>query len=346
MKDKQKKIKIIILICFIAIISISCVFYKSINPWFENLLQNSFNVVNSQNSLMVHYVSVGQADAAVINLPDGKVAVVDTGLEKSSSTLVEYIRNKVLNNSKDDDIDYLFLSHSDSDHIGGALNILKNFDVKTIYMPTVGSESSTYKNLTDYISENNYNTITNADGTMIGTDYTIKFYGPFLEFEDTNDSSPIIKLTYNEVDFLFTGDMGAEAELKAVEKYGNELDCEILKVAHHGSKYSTCDEFLNIATPDYSVISCGYNTYGHPTDEVLNKLTNIGSEIYRTDNDGNILIKVENEDLSIIIGSYTVTSLPIDYKIFVIVIDVVLLVNLIIVIVKEPKKVKAKRKNK
>lgn len=346
MKTKKQKRQVIILVILIAVLTASCAFNGWINPWFTSFMQNTFNVVTVQGNMLVHFISIGQGDAAAINLPDGKVAVIDTGEVDQSSTLVSYIRNKVLSVDGDNVIDYLILSHADSDHVGGALNLLKNFEVRTIYLPTIGSNSSTYTNLINHIEAGNYTVKTNADGTTIGDGYTFKFYGPFAEFDDTNDSSPIIKLTYGTTDFLFTGDIGEEAELKAVEVYGSELDCEILKVAHHGSKYSTCDAFLNAVTPEISVISCGYNTYGHPTDEVLNKLTDANSAIYRTDNDGNVLFTLsENDTMGIVTGKYIITNLPFNYCLFVLAIDGILLLNIVLVIIKKPSK-KPKQKSK
>ena len=311
--------------------------------FFTDVLFDRFNVVSARDNLMVHYISVGQGDAIAINLPDGKVMLIDTGTEGFNTTYTKYLNEKVLNASFDKVIDYLVLTHGDLDHTGGALKLLQNFDVDHIYMPVVDGNSKKYKELKDYIVENDYSTQVIESGIVISTDsYSIDFYG-VSGYTNTNDNCPVIKLEYMDYSFLFTGDIPSEVELDFVDKYGDLLDADVLKVAHHGSKYSSCEEFVEIVSPMYSVISCGDNNYGHPTSEAITVLENANSTILRTDTDGHILFAVGGSyDLGVICGEYIVSGFIFDYRILVLVIDSVLIFDIVIILLKKDKKKKNK----
>ena len=343
MSKSRKKKSIITLIIILAIISISYCFYNPLNIFFTDVLFDRFNVVSARDNLMVHYISVGQGDAIAINLPDGKVMLIDTGTEGFNTTYTKYLNEKVLNASFDKVIDYLVLTHGDLDHTGGALKLLQNFDVDHIYMPVVDGNSKKYKELKDYIVENDYSTQVIESGIVISTDsYNIDFYG-VSGYTNTNDNCPVIKLEYMDYSFLFTGDIPSEVELDFVAKYGDLLDADVLKVAHHGSKYSSCEEFVEIVSPMYSVISCGDNNYGHPTSEAITVLENANSTILRTDTDGHILFAVGGSyDLDVMCGEYIVSGFIFDYRILVLVIDAVLIFDIVIILLKKDKKKKNK----
>ncbi len=262
--------------------------------------------------------------------------IIDTGAVDSSVTFTNYIDDYVLARNNDNNIDYLVLSHSDNDHTGGALRLLKNYNIDTIYIPNVDGDANNYLDAKAYWTTNNYNTIYHSEEIIItGKDYKIEFFGPLSE-DNTNDNCPIIKLSYLQYDFLFTGDISTEIESEFVSVYGDELDCDVLKVAHHGSKYSSSMEFLRIVTPKISVISCGKNSYGHPTDIALKNLNSVNSKILRTDLDGNILISANDLGMFYVTDDYMITNI-IDYNVYLLVIDVLLLVELVIVIVKYKK---------
>ena len=208
----QKKKKITILLILMLIASLSCVFSEFINEKLKNILINQFSIIERNDSLLVHFISVGQGDAIAINLPDDKVMIIDTGPEDSAVTLTNYIEHNVLNNSHNKKIDYLILTHADSDHIGGALRLLKQFDIKNIYIPYMESYTDSFLRLINYIKNGNYNILSDFNDFIDDSSvFNLEIFGPF-DNSDTNDSCPIIKLEYLEVSFLFTGDISTNIE--------------------------------------------------------------------------------------------------------------------------------------
>lgn len=334
----QKRNRIITLIIILTVLALSCIFYAPINKSLKVFLLENFSIVQLRDNLLVHYISVGQGDATAINFPDGRVMLIDAGPDDSASTLSSYLTNKVFNNQTDFTIDYFILTHADADHIGGAMRILSDFDIGIVYMPIIESETNVYKNLVNYINENNINSeIISAKVELVGG-VNLKIFEP-LDRTSTNNTCPLIKLEFYDTSFLFTGDIDSSAESEFIRLYGDELDIDVLKVAHHGSSYSTSEEFIKATTPEYSVISVGKNSYGHPSSEVLNRLETNGVVNYRTDINGNILFLVGKDyENFILTTNYTITNLIIDYRLFVLVIDSVVLIEIVILSVRECKK--------
>ena len=324
-KVKQKK-ELITLFVTIGIITIFIFFYPIIQPRIYSALYNNFSIISNRGNLLVHFITVGQGDAIAINLPDGKVMLIDAGPTDSNVSLTTYINEKVVNSKLNKRIDYFVMTHADSDHIGGALRLLQTFEVDTIYMPVVTEETATYSELYDYIYENDYNLINSVDAEdIIKSNYTIEFFGP-IDTVDENDFCQIIRIEYISHSFIFTGDISSEIENEYVKTYGELLDSDVLKVAHHGSKYSSSIEFVEAVSPKYAVISCGPNSYGHPTQEAISSISSTGATILRTDNDGNILFAVgDYYDLSVKTGEYGITGVILDYRILILVIDGVLI---------------------
>ena len=320
------------------VLALSCIFYAPINKSLKVFLLENFSIVQLRDNLLVHYISVGQGDATAINFPDGRVMLIDAGPDDSASTLSSYLTNKVFNNQTDFTIDYFILTHADADHIGGAMRILSDFDIGIVYMPIIESETNVYKNLVKYINENNINSeIISAKVELVGG-VNLEIFEP-LDRASTNNTCPLVKLEFYDTSFLFTGDIDSSAESEFIRLYGDELDIDVLKVAHHGSSYSTSEEFIKATTPEYSVISVGENSYGHPSSEVLNRLETNGVVNYRTDINGNILFFVgkDNENF-ILTTNYTITNLIIDYRLFVLTIDSVVLIEIVILSVRKCKK--------
>lgn len=335
--NKQQKIKIIIkMSILILLITISCVFYKPIDKFFINVFNSKFKVVFKEDNLMVHFINVGQGDAVAINLPNGEVMLIDVGPLDSNVTLSNYFKEKVLNTSKNDSIDYLILTHADEDHCMGTQKVLNEFDVKKVFIPIVDGKEN-YKNLKNFVVNNyNYEVLSRELNLSIGN-CKIEVFGLY-EYADTNESSAIIKITYLSKSFLFMADVSSKIETRLLDEYGSKLDCDVLKVAHHGSKNSTCLKFLETATPDYSIISVGQNSYGHPTQIVLNNLQAINSEILRTDLNGNILFTLgKNYNLVCNYGNFVISGFIVDYRIFVLVVDACLIYFIIKITLKKPK---------
>ncbi len=333
----QKKKKIIILLVCMLIFSLSCVFADFFSKHIRNFLIDKFSIIESDDRLLVHFISIGQGDAIAINLPNDEVMLIDTGPQDRAVTLTKYIEQKVLNNSNDDTIDYLILTHADADHIGGALRVLKEFDVENIYVPFLESETQGFLELTSYIKNNNYNILLNLNELNLDEEISIEVFGPF-DSTDTNDSCPIIRLEYLEVSFLFTGDISTDIEEILLDENYEAMNSDILKIAHHGSRYSSSLEFLQAVSPEYAVISCGNNSYGHPTDVVINNIIECGANVLRTDLKGNILFSVSVLDqYDILTGDYTVTGLILDYRFLVFVVDIIILIIICLILFKKEK---------
>ena len=343
---KQKITRIIILLSVLVAITIPCLFHSSLYPFFLKFFATKLKLVSNKDKLLVHFIDVEQADAAAINLPDGKIMLIDTGTKELNIGYVNYIKENVLNTKRNNYIDYLILSHAHTDHVGGALKLLKTFNVGKVFVPKVYSSTNTYVELLDYIEDNcNYDYL--GDEYEISNSlYEIKFFEILVD-SNLNDSSQVIKLTYNNTSFLFTGDITEKAERQYINVYGDMLDCDVLKVAHHGSKGSSSEEFLDVATPDYAVISVGFgNEYGHPTYDALTRLTEVGAKILRTDKKDNILFVVDDAcGLINVNGNYYVTGLSLDYSVLILIIDGCLIYACVVISIKTNKK-KRKRKKR
>lgn len=254
-----------------------------------------------------HFIDVGQADAILITTSEGNM-LVDSGdlSSESRKSLTDYLTSEGITSFK-----YAVFTHTDSDHIGSADYIVNNYDVENVIMPDYTATTNVYKRLIDAIEEKNVNLILIGEdeeickqsgymfslGSMINT-----VMAPTEDFNDPNEMSVVIKASFGSVDVLLTGDAEHKSEEAMLEIYKkNELDCEILKVGHHGSNSSTTDEFLEAVSPEIAVISCGEgNKYGHPHKETTDRLEKAGIPIYRTDKLGTIVIKTNGKTYEIV----------------------------------------------
>ncbi len=285
----------------------------------------------------VHFLNVGDGDCILIKLPDGKTALIDCAEPKEQNA--EYIK-EFLEDYSVEVIDYFILTHPHTDHIGNALFILENFEVKEIYRSTLSDgalqnfpilgevESKEIEKKID-LKENNNSTFIKGDvySFIFLTPYPKSFHessyvkvngAEIPEDNDVNDISPIIYFECLNFRFIFTGDAGSSQEKLAIEMpfdpvfasnltcYGlsvNLFDVDFLKVSHHGADGATCKEFLDVLKPKNAVISVsGENSYGHPNTNVINRLvsSNFECNLYRTDVHGTISVGIEEDKLKII----------------------------------------------
>lgn len=248
--------------------------------------------ISSANSqqLEVHHINVGQGESIYIEFPDGTDALIDAGKSNYGDTVVNYLKSQESNM----DLEYLIATHPDADHIGGMQDVFKDLNVQNfIYPMDTKNDSNTWQNV---ISLANSEGCTIKDSTPGSTfdigGATMKFVQSPKDFTDNNDDSVVTYLDYENTEFLFVGDIEAEAESDMVNK-GLVPDVDFMSVPHHGSRGSSTQAFLNKAKPEYAVVSVGENSYGHPTQDALNRYANIGTKIYRTDMDGNVVIKTD-----------------------------------------------------
>lgn len=250
----------------------------------ETTKQTKVEQTPINGELKVHFIDVGQGDATFIELPNDKTMLIDAG--PSDREVTDYIKSNGY-----DSIDYVIATHPDADHINGMPEILNTFKVGTFYMPEKEHTTAIFEKTLDSITENGCKTKYAVAGKNIIDKDELKIYfvGPVEKYNDNNACSAVVKLEYKQTSFLFTGDADHTSESDMLK--GNyDLSADILKVGHHGSSSSSSVEFINAVRPKDAIISVGANSYGHPTDEVLNILSNVGASIYRTDDVGTITV--------------------------------------------------------
>ena len=256
------------------------------------------------NELKIYFVDVGQGDCTLICTPNNQVVLVDGGGSEFSSfdvgenTLFPYLLDRRITK-----IDYMLISHFDTDHVGGLLYILENMKVNNVIISKQGELSENYEEFKKLVIEKNINVIIVKQGDRLEIENDI--YIDILFPESTlitenilNNNSIVAKLYYNNFSILFTGDIEEVAEQELVSKYQDlsVLNSTILKVAHHGSKTSSIQEILELISPKIALIGVSKtNTYGHPNSEVLERLEKLGAKIYRTDECGEVVIKVNQK---------------------------------------------------
>ena len=244
--------------------------------------------------LKVHFLDVGQGDSIFIELPTNETILIDASIKDASNKIINYLREE--NVSK---IDYVFATHPHSDHIGGMSAVIKAFDIGQIYMPKAVTTTKTYENLLLTIKDKNLKIkAAKAGNTIIDTDdLKLVVLAPNQDsYESLNNYSIVLKLTYKEKSFLFMGD----AETLSEKEITGDIQADVLKVGHHGSRTSTSQAFLNKVNPSYAVISVGLNNdYKHPHQEVIDRLEKKNIKIYRTDQNGDIIFTTDGYNIDV-----------------------------------------------
>jgi competence protein ComEC len=251
----------------------------------------------------VNFLSVGQGDAIFIETEQGHQILIDGGpdnsvLEKLGKEMPFWDRT----------LDVVLLSHPEKDHISGLLEVLKKYKVDYIVWTGVKKETAEYKEWENLLEKSGAKIIVAQSGINIklGSEELDILY-PFESLEgesvdDVNDSSVVVKLINGEISFLFTGDISASAE-KIILQNGIDVGSDVLKIAHHGSKYSSSKDFIESVSPLVAVIEVGEdNSYGHPSQEVLETLSKFGIKVLRTDLDGDVKLISDGANLKQIIN--------------------------------------------
>jgi competence protein ComEC len=242
----------------------------------------------------VHFLDVGQADSILIQLPNGQVMLIDGGNNGDGNNIMNYMRSRNIST-----IDYLIATHPHADHIGGLPAIINGTNIGEIYMPRVSHTTQTFERLLTAIENKGLQINTARAGVNILSipDLQIDIIAPVRDnYSNLNDHSAVIKIVYGNTSFLFMGD----AEALSEGHITTDVSADVLKVGHHGSRTSTTQTFLNKVSPTFAVISVGSgNSYGHPTDEVLNRLNNANVKIYRTDLQGTIVFTSDGNTITV-----------------------------------------------
>ncbi len=264
---------------------------------------STYSIASQKDGLLkVYFLNIGQGDAIFIETPSGFQLLIDGGpgnkiLSKLGEVMPFYDKN----------IDVVVASHPHADHVVGLRDVLNRYDVKNIVEAKESYNSSEFKAWLEVVKNENANNIEAVAGKVIdlGDGATLTILHPFESVADDNPKNPhddvvVAMLKYGELEIMLTGDMEAKVERRLILE-GFDLDSDVLKVGHHGSKTSTSEEFLSAVSPEIAVIQVGAkNRYGHPAPEVLNRLGNFGIKYYRNDVDGDIKLVSDGVDYHIL----------------------------------------------
>lgn len=253
--------------------------------------QRPIAAVHAGGELHVWFLDIGQGDALFIETPDGKQMLIDGG--PSSSRMLDKLG--ALLPPMDRSLDAIVLTHPDADHVSGLVSVLERYDVETIYTTGVGKDSDVFAAFTrdakqegaelKHLHAGDVFSFGEAQFVVLWPDHV--YHGEIDS--DPNDTSIVLRMDYGETSVLFTGDVSFGPEASFGYTAG---DVDVLKVGHHGSRSSTSSSLLDLILPEEAVISAGVgNRYGHPTAETLARLQAAGARIWRTDTQGDILLR-------------------------------------------------------
>ena len=274
------------------------------------VVSNMFISNANTQQLEVHHINVGQGESIYIELPDGSDVLIDAGKSNYGSTVVNYLKEQ----EKNIDIEYLIATHPDADHIGGMSEVFKQLNVKNFIYPTdAPHDTKTWQNVLSLADSEGCTIKDSTPGTTFNIGgATMKFIQPSVDYRDNNDDSVVTYLEYKDVNFMFTGDIEADAEKDMVAK-NLVPDVDFMSVPHHGSKGSSTEAFLEKAKPEHAIVSVGANnSYGHPTADALNRYNAIRSKVYRTDQLGDIVIKTDGKTATINGNNVDTSGMPSD----------------------------------
>ena len=283
---KRRRIKLIIIIAVVLILAVSCAAAIII-------ITGNHRYVDRDNSaikfgiLTVRVLDIGQGDSILITTSENKHILIDTGMYTEEKKM-----NNLLISYGVDEIEYMVLTHPHGDHIGNAAMVLKNYKTKNVIMINMAGASYSYDLLLDELEkQKEINVIEGRSGLTFELSGAIfKILSPKQISTDMNESSIVLKMTYGKNSMIFMSDVGEETENWLMRNYtADELRSDVIKIGHHGSRYSSTREFLRFVSPSYAAISCGRdNEYGHPHSRVTNTLKSLGITVFRTDINGTV----------------------------------------------------------
>jgi len=256
-------------------------------------------VSGGQDNLDIYFLDVGQGDSQLIVLPGDVRLLIDGGPDKA----VLFELSDVLPKT-DRYIDLVMLTHAQLDHFGGLYDVIERYKIGAFISTGREGQGDAWDDFLELLNKKEIPII------LVGAGDTIKYKNSIINVlspndellgsREINESSLVIELESERAKTLFTGDIGFETENFLVDTYN--LDSDILKVAHHGSRFSTGLNFLREVTPEVSIVGVGNNRFGHPTEAALSRLKSIGSSIYRTDENGTVYLEVKSGVLGVYVN--------------------------------------------
>ncbi len=254
-------------------------------------------------NLKVNFINVGEGDCILIEAPNKINILIDGGgtsqsdFDVGSKIVVPYLRRKGINK-----INLLILTHPHLDHLEGLLPVIREFKVDVVLDSGLACDSSEYREFISLILKKGitYHKARAGDNFIFSNNLEIFLLNPlydsdFYNDSDFNNASIVVKLFYKNADFLFTGDIEESTEKKLLV-WENILQADILKVGHHGSSTSDNLEFLDRVDPSIAIITVGKNPFGHPSQKIIKRLEDRNIQIYRTDEDGTIIIRTNGQE--------------------------------------------------
>lgn len=246
--------------------------------------------------LEVHFLDVGQADCILIRTGSNAM-LVDAGKNEDGEQVVSYLQEQGITR-----LDYVIGTHPHEDHIGGLDNVIRSFEIGQVILPGKTHTSVTYMDVLQAVEDKGVKLTEAAAGqqyTLGGAAFTVLSPGEGADYgDDLNNWSVGIRLVFGENCFVMTGDAESAAE-KDILDTGLALGADVWKAGHHGSRTSNSEAILEAVRPEYAVISCGQNnSYGHPDQEVLNRFTELGIQVFRTDQEGSIVAVSDGKEIT------------------------------------------------
>ena len=256
----------------------------------------------TDGTIELHMIDIGQGDSILIMTPDGNI-LVDAGENSTESEdkLKSYLDDLGITEFK-----YVIFTHPDADHIGGGDMIVNTYSIDTVlmepYSSKYGRETKVYTDLTTAIATKSVTVIDPSPEDDVYTvgDLRLTILSPTKDYGDKNENSIVARIDFGETSVMLTGDAEKKAEKDILATYStSELDCDVLKVGHHGSSTSSTQEFIDAVTPQYAIISVGEgNNYNHPNEDTLKRLEDAGATILRTDQLGSIVLASDGKNFT------------------------------------------------
>jgi len=295
----KKKNFLILLGMFILILISGCTTQettKEINAGFP--IDSEEKQTKFQSEILeVHYLDVGQGDSILIKLPNSQTMLIDAGGNSAADSVLNYLKNQGIKR-----LDHVIGTHPHEDHIGGLDVVINSLDIGNVYLPKVTHTSKSFEDLLLAIKKKDLKATEAKAGVelKIGEGVTAVFLAPTKSgYESLNDYSAVIKLTYGQTGFLFTGDAEEKSEGEMLQQSRTQLEADVLKVGHHGSVSSTSEPFLDAVSPEFAIISVGKgNDYGHPHQEIIKRLEEKGVQYFRTDFRGTIIAVSNGKEIN------------------------------------------------
>ena len=254
----------------------------------------SFANAEEESGLKIYFLDVGQADAAVI-LCEGESLMIDGGNAADSSFVYSFLTNTL----HLEHLNYMIASHPHEDHVGGLAGALNACTVDTLYTPMTEYDTRAFQSMMKYARQQGAAIIVPkpGDSFTVGS-AKVEILAPLRNYENINDMSIVAKVVYGDTSFMFTGDIEWDAEHDLIDADA-DLSADVLKVPHHGSDTSSSYVFLRAVMPSYAVISVGKgNAYGHPVEDTLSRLKDVGAEVIRTDELGTIICDSDGHSIT------------------------------------------------